>query len=608
MDLLIEQPSDRLKEPITTPGLRVGGVSLPSYEEPAPVDSGPMGLREGLDWGDPVQTLFPLAWSGAEQGANFPEMVGRGVADAALALGPGRTAKAIGSKVVEGGAGLAATRAIEAGVGAGGSVASQAAFEGKVDPLAVAAYGAAPFVFPVAGMAASAPSKAVGGAMQATGRAIEQQAPVASAVIGGVGKTISETEAPLVGGVARIAKETPWRKSGQMQAVGNEIGVQTETLAGPFMGPKSRSAQLQREAHLRGDAGVNETVEVAQNKLQRSLKQDIGSINAGANPMGVADAGAMLQQVVPDAKMMAIQQNAATFKKVAKQYPGVTIDPKRINAMFDEVSGVIDDEADLTALGFNTSIFKQAQKTLVEDPSFASLNKLRERVGKIAFAKDKALVGVDDDMAASLKRLYRQLSESMTDAVTALDPKVGSELLESNRNISETMKLAKQLQASIGNEFKSEEGVLASVFNSRKNVTALKKLIPKQHFDSATQAFVQKMARNADDDISYGALSGRLSDKRDVLNVALDPEILLNLRRKTEFGKILSEVYPQTGRDRSVMGLKGAAEANIKGNAAQIATNRAKNTQARGPMAYPTFGATLARGAYPENFRQKEQK
>jgi hypothetical protein len=617
MDLLIEQPSDNREVSVPDVGMRVGGVNLPAFGEVSTkeVPSEPMGLGEGLDWGDPVQALFPLSWSGAEQGAGVPEMMGRGVADAALMAGPGRGAKFLGGKIASEGVGLAGTRALEAGIGAGGSIASQAGFEGKVDPLAAVAYGAAPFVFPAAGMAASAPSKAVGGAMQATGRAIEQELPKTAAVVGGIGKTISEAQTPIVGNLEKLTTETPWKKSAQMVKVGDAIGANTPELAGPYMGPKSHSAQLQREAYLAGDPKVISNVEATQAKLQSGLNKEIGAIHKGGSPLGIADAGAMLQEVVPQAKKMAIQQNATRFATVAKQYPELPIQPERVNKIFDMVSGIIDDEAKLSKLGFNTAAFSDVQQELVANPTFANLNKLRDRIGQVAYAKDPALLGVSNDMLSTLKSVYGELSEAMTESVKAFDPKIGAELVESNRNISKTMKLAKQLSPVIGNETKAGENVLKQAFGSKKNVSALKEILPRDYFDAATQAFVDNIGRNAEGELSYGVLSSGLSKNREILGVALDPQRFSNLRGASEFGKILNQTYPITGRDRGEIAIKGLLGqvikptiGNVEGEAANIATRAAQRVKAGGPMSYPTFGATLARGAYPENFRQKESR
>jgi len=620
-------------------GLDEGGAVLPvspqSQEPERPWikdNSGDsMGFEEDFDRGDLVEALFPLGVGAARRGG---DTILPSIADAALTFAPGALAVKAAAKVapkilsqlpraakllkIGEGAANVGTRlpmALEGGIGAAGQLTADQTLGEGASGATAAATGLAPAALPVLGKVLRAPARAAGAGVRAAAAAAEETAPTLAAVAGGVGRTLEESGVPMVQDIKGIVNEQPWKKAGEMRKVASEIGVEADKIPSLIHGPMSANAQLSRKRYLANDLDLIRNVDEAQGKLQGALRQTVKAVGNGAEPMTTDQAGAMLKEVVPQAARLAIEQMDTRFSTIARDIPDLQVSDDALIDAYQIIGPIIEQAQDFSGLGLSVAPFQTLEKLIIGDASFANINRARDLVGRIAYPKGGAVLEQHAPMVEELRKVYQSLSNALVNTAKGYDPKLGEELVKSNKAIQEISKTTKVLSSALGNESKEGSQVLNAVFSGADKVNALKKLVSKDYFDAARQAALAAnvIPENAEG-ISYARLATNLAKqgKNGVLNAMLTGQERKSLRQLATMGKAIDATYPRTGRDLSQVAFGGPLSAlvaplagNITAEAGDIATRQAVRKLSGQGAAYPTFGTGVMRAAFPETLTRR---
>jgi hypothetical protein len=154
--------------------------------------------------------------------------------------------------------------------------------------------------------------------------------------------------------------------------------------------------------------------------------------------------------------------------------------------------------------------------------TYEILNNIRTSLGAIAYDKKLSQFDLPSSYVQTLKDTERDISSTLTDAITWADPTRGELLKSTNKAISEHFANEKELGKLLGSD-KGAEKAFNSIFNDSKRTRDIKQMFEvngqTNAFEKARDSWVNKniIKKNADGETLYKSSLKQLKDKEDLL-------------------------------------------------------------------------------------------
>jgi hypothetical protein len=154
--------------------------------------------------------------------------------------------------------------------------------------------------------------------------------------------------------------------------------------------------------------------------------------------------------------------------------------------------------------------------------TYEILNNIRTSLGAIAYDKKLSQFDLPSSYVQTLRDIDRDISSTLTDAITAADPTRGELLKSTNKAISEHFANEKELGKLLGSD-KGAEKAFNSIFNDSKRTRDIKQMFEvngqTNAFEKARDSWVNKniIKKNADGETLYKSSLKQLKDKEDLL-------------------------------------------------------------------------------------------
>ena len=373
-----------------------------------------------------------------------------------------------------------------------------------------------------------------------------------------------------------------------------ELGIKTEDLPMSIT-HGSNSANARAERTLGQDSDGQKYIDKydnAFNVVDNKINETSGVLNAQTPE----EAGTILTNGLQASRDNLFRKNTDTFNSVlddvdlnndvndmlASEYA-----PRLQEKLFYEIdkidkllSGSIE-KTQMSALKEQKELLTRfTDKLEVADEggnTYEILNNIRTSLGAIAYDPKLGQFELPSSYIKTLRDAERDVSSTLSDAITGADEVKGEALKSTNKAISEHFKNEKEIGKLLGND-KGAEKAFTSIFNDSKRTREIKQILEAngegEAFEKARDSWVRKniILQNADGETLYKSSLKKLRDKEDILksmygdqyeNFADQQKKLLN------FGSQLGSRFHQGSAGANEISMQGMITTPIKKKLAQ---------------------------------------
>ena len=318
-----------------------------------------------------------------------------------------------------------------------------------------------------------------------------------------------------------------------------ELGINTEDLPMSIT-HGTNSADARAERTLAQDSDGQKYIDKydnAFNVVDNKINETSGVLNAQTPE----EAGATLISGLDASRDNLFSKNTETFNSVlddvelndnvndmlASEYA-----PNLQEKMFYEIDK-IDKMIEGSVVPKQVSFLKEQKEILnnltekleVADEggnTYDILNNVRTSLGEIAYDKKLGMFELPSSYIKTLRGAERDISSTLTDAITGADPTRGELLKSTNKAISEHFANEKELGKLLGAD-RGAEKAFNSIFNDSKRTRDIKQMFEvngqREAFERARDSWVNKniLKKNADGETLYKSSLKQLNDKKDLL-------------------------------------------------------------------------------------------
>tara|TARA_R110001632_G_scaffold172190_1_gene291446 strand:+ start:696 stop:3029 length:2334 start_codon:yes stop_codon:yes gene_type:complete len=209
--------------------------------------------------------------------------------------------------------------------------------------------------------------------------------------------------------------------------------------------------------------------------------------------------------------------------------------------------------------------------------TYEILNNVRTSLGAIAYDPKLGQFELPSSYIKTLRDTERDVSSTLTDAITGADELRGESLKSTNKAISEHFKNEKEIGKLLGND-KGAEKAFTSIFNDSKRTKEIKQILEAngegKAFEKARDSWVRKniILQNADGETLYKSSLKKLRDKKDILKSMYgdDYEAFADQQKKLlNFGSQLGARFHQGSAGANEISMQGMITTPIKKKLAQ---------------------------------------
>lgn len=342
----------------------------------------------------------------------------------------------------------------------------------------------------------------------------------------------------------------------ELAKIGESAGISPKDLPKSVeFGPDSSVSWAERGLYER-PAGEAQRVKfhAVQQKVRDAFDQKVTQIGGGVVPTRV-EAGNMLRKSYDDAITAHMSNQANSYKAVAGDLANVPIDDK-VRGPIEQVLQKYRDKAG-SMIEFKTNpetgmiekvpnaeganLLLQLEGVAANTNTLGNLGDALKIVGAEAY-RTRTLAMPPADVA-TLRQLYRDLSNGFVDTVKEINPERGAKLVEHNKRMHDVLKKRELVEDIIKNVDKDPDQVFKALMEGNTNrLQAVKELLPPEEFQALKATLVDGMRREtASGDWTFGRLHQQMRDKRKFLEVALEPGELKTLDEFSRLGNRLGE-------------------------------------------------------------------
>ena len=349
--------------------------------------------------------------------------------------------------------------------------------------------------------------------------------------------------------ITNIAKPKRVENFAKLEATAKSLGIDPEdlTLAAEF-GKTSTPSFLERSLR-EGPTGdpLMKKFDSVQNSLSEAVETKLINVGGGSVP-DVIQVGDTIKSGFEAAQKNILSQNDLTYKTAAKLSPNLQLTPDAMAALQSKLNGIEKTAKGLATRGVSKEQVSAGKELLNSVQRMrgnrSNYKQLSEQIAYIGDAMTSP--GTPRAMAKELRDLYSTVSESLIGTVKDLDPKLGQQLVDNNKNLSEFFK-SRDL---IGNlKDVAPERVFRTILGDSRKIDELKKILQPEEFSQLKSSFLDSIVkRNADGDVLWGSTTKALDRSKATVSKLFSPEELTDLADILELGLAQGEAVLSSSR------------------------------------------------------------
>ena len=352
--------------------------------------------------------------------------------------------------------------------------------------------------------------------------------------------------------------------------VGKSLGLSLEELPQSIIhGENSTMARAERAVAQgsEGQGAINKY-----NNAYDKLNQRIGEFSNSQNALDKEEAGSLLIDGLEASRNNLFNENSSTYASVlddvdlnnqVNEALSSEFAPNLQEKFFEaitgidkELSGAVDKKQIASLNDAKEALLKITEKLEVADEggnTYEILNQVRQSIGSMAYDKNIGKFDYLESYLKTLRNAERDVSTTLSDAVTSASPEKGELLQQTNKAITEHFNDEKSISKILNRELGGEKNFKA-IFGDSKKIKKTKEIFERngqgEAFNQARDSWMNKiiLSKDIEGKLNFKTTLNRIKENEHLIKSAYGdeaPKIIATYKNLLGFGQELGAPFMQ---------------------------------------------------------------
>jgi len=352
--------------------------------------------------------------------------------------------------------------------------------------------------------------------------------------------------------------------------VGKELGISLEDMPQSIIhGENSTMARAERAVAQgsEGQGAINKY-----NNAYDKVNQRLGEFSNAENALDKEEAGALLIDGLEASRSNLFNENTSTYASVLDDVDlnnqvndalSSEFAPNLQENLFYAIDGInkelgsaVDKKQISSLMDARDALTKITDKLEVADEggnTYEMLNGVRQSIGNIAYDKNIGKFEYLDSYLKTLRKAERDISTTLSDAVSSASPEKGELLRKTNKAISEHFNDEKSISKILDRDLGGEKNFKA-IFGDSKKIKTAKAIFERngqgEAFNQARDSWMNKVLLSKSDDgkLNFKTTLNRIKENEHLIKSAYGedaPKVIATYKNLLGFGNELGARFMQ---------------------------------------------------------------